>query len=86
MKNKPVLSLGVKAKDILEYISKKTEVSASEIYKKFNLQGNGIFLRQLNKKGFIEKIRRGRYAVRATGKKLLEVVDEMEAWIKNERT
>jgi len=68
MKNKPVLSIGNKAKKILEYINENEVLNATKVYKKFNLNGNGIYLKQLLEKGFIEKEKRGIYKITDNGK------------------
>jgi len=78
MKNKPVLSIGNKAKKILEYINENEVLNATKVYKKFNLNGNGIYLKQLLEKGFIEKEKRGIYKITDNGKKLLEVIHQFE--------
>lgn len=78
MKNPPVLTIGNRAKEILSYINNKKHVRATEIYDEFNLNGNGIYIKQLLEKGFIEKIERGKYKITENGKSLLELINNME--------
>lgn len=79
MKNKPLLSLGRRNYEVLRFLSDNKRHRFKELDRALNLNGNGVFYKQLLEMGLIDRVGYGMYKINKTGLYFVKLLENKYA-------